>query len=98
MLDLAGASLFRDAADRRLIDGVRTRTHRRIDSQDEVGGWPVLRSGLAPPDHDRDGMPDSWERDHGLNPDDPEDRNGDRDRDGYTNLEEYLNNLCPAPR
>jgi len=22
----------------------------------------------------------------------------DRDRDGYTNLEEYLNNLCPAPR
>ena len=25
---------------------------------------------------------------------DPEDRNGDQDGDGYTNLEEYLNSLC----
>jgi hypothetical protein len=93
----AGASLSRDAADRRLIEGVRTRTHRRIDSQEQVGGWPVLRSGLAPADRDRDGMPDSWELAHGLNPDLPDDRNGDRDHDGYTNLEEYLNSLCPVP-
>jgi hypothetical protein len=94
VLARAGASLARDAADLRLIDGVRARTHRRIDSQDEVGGWPELRSQSAPPDHDRDGMPDSWERDHGLNPNDPDDRNGDRDHDGYTNLEEYINGLC----
>ena len=44
---------------------------------------------------DRDGMPDAWERGHGLNPKDPGDRNRDRDGDGYTNLEEYLNSLCP---
>ena len=62
VLSSAGASLSRDAADLRLIEGVCTRTHRRIDSQDEVGGWPVLRSRPAPADHDRDGMPDSWER------------------------------------
>jgi len=28
-----------------------------------------------------------------LNPGDPEDRNGDLDGDGYTNLEEYMNGL-----
>ncbi len=65
-----------------------------IDSQDEVGGWPTLASTPALPDADRDGMPDDWERSHGLHPEDPDDRNGDRDRDGYTNLEEFLNSLC----
>jgi hypothetical protein len=29
-------------------------------------------------------------------PRNPEDRNSDRNSDGYTNLEEYLNSLCPA--
>ena len=41
-------------------------------------------------DSDRDGMPDTWETAHGLNPKDPADRNGDKDSDGYTNLEEWL--------
>jgi len=35
-------------------------------------------------------MWDKWEEENGLNSDDPEDRNGDRNSDGYTNLEEYL--------
>jgi hypothetical protein len=96
VLDGAGASRSRDAADRRLIAGVRARTHRRIDSQDEVGGWPLLESRPAPADADRDGMADAWERSHGLNPALAADRNGDRDGDGYTNLEEYLSSLCPA--
>lgn len=65
-----------------------------INSQDEVGGWPTLESKPALPDLDRDGMPDAWEQSHGLRPDDPGDRNGDRNNDGYTNLEEYLNSLC----
>lgn len=38
-------------------------------------------------------MPDVWEAANGLNPNDAEDRNGDRDSDGYTNLEEYINSL-----
>jgi hypothetical protein len=29
----------------------------------------------------------------GLDSNDTDDRNGDHDRDGYTNLEEYLNSL-----
>jgi hypothetical protein len=34
-------------------------------------------------------MPDTWETQKELNPTDP----GDRDNDGFTNLEEYLNSL-----
>jgi hypothetical protein len=64
-----------------------------IDSQAEVGGWPVLNSLPAPEDTDHDGMPDAWESAHGLNPLDPEDRNGDLNGDGFTNLEDYLNRL-----
>jgi pectate lyase len=96
VLQHAGASLHRDAADERLVKGVRDRTGRLIDSQDQVGGWPQLRSTLAALDSDGDGMPDDWERSHGLNPHDPSDRNGDRNGDGFTNLEEYLNSLCPT--
>ncbi len=50
-----------------------------------------------PLDSDRDGMPDAWERAKGLDPQVPADRNGDRNGDGYTNLEEYINSLCPDP-
>ena len=38
-------------------------------------------------------MPDSWEKTNGLNANNPNDRNGDQDGDGYTNLEEYLNGI-----
>jgi pectate lyase len=96
VLAKSGASLARDAADTRVVKGVRDRTNRRIDSQEEVGGWPELKSKPAPSDRDRDGMPDQWEKDHGLNPDDASDGNRDRDNDGYTNLEEYLNGLVPS--
>jgi hypothetical protein len=41
-------------------------------------------------------MPDAWEKSHGLDPARADDRNGDLDRDGYTNLEAYLTSLCPA--
>jgi hypothetical protein len=50
-------------------------------------------------DTDGDGMPDSWETSLGLNPN-VADNNGDFDNDGYTNLEEYINELgeFPAPQ
>lgn len=90
----AGASYRRDAADMRLVEGVRNGTNRLIDSQDQVGGWPLLKREPAPRDTDRDGMPDAWEEGRGLDPKNPNDRNDDRNSDGYTNLEEYLNGLC----
>ena len=49
-------------------------------------------------DTDGDGLPDAWEIEHGLNPN-VANSNGDFDNDGYTDLEEYLNELAawPAP-
>lgn len=63
-----------------------------IDSQEDVGGWPELKSLPAPVDSDHDGMPDEWEKKNGLNPKDPSDRNK-KAKDGYTYLEKYLNSL-----
>lgn len=91
----AGASKVRDTVDKRIINGVRSRTGRIIDSQTEVGGWPELRSFPAPQDGDGDGMPDSWEQAHKLDPY-RDDGAQDDDSDGWTNLEEYLNSLVPA--
>ena len=48
------------------------------------------RDARSPLDVDHDGIADAWERERGLDSADPEDRNADRDGDGYTNLEEYL--------
>lgn len=95
VLAKAGASLVRDDVDKRFFRDVKNRTGALIDSQDEVGGWPELESSPAPTDTDRDGMPDMWEKARKLDPANPKDRNGDQDGDGYTNLEEYLNSLCP---
>ncbi|HET9589464.1 MAG TPA: hypothetical protein VFO91_11820, partial [Anaerolineales bacterium] len=61
------------------------------DPLDELG-WPVLAAGTPPQDSDHDGMPDRWEREHGLNPH-LDDSAQDRDGDGYTNIEEYLDAL-----
>ncbi|NCC51972.1 MAG: hypothetical protein EOM20_12260, partial [Spartobacteria bacterium] len=40
-------------------------------------------------DDDMDGMPNSFELAHGLNPNDPDDALADLDGDGFTNIEEY---------
>lgn len=73
-------------ADRAKISGI-------IDTQEDVGGWPLLKSSPAPIDTDHDGMPDAWEKKHGLDPTDPSDANGDLNSDGYTNIEDYLNSI-----
>ena len=64
-----------------------------IDSQNDVGGWPLLKSKKAPRDTDHDGMPDKWEKRHGLNPKDAAD-GAKLSANGYTNLEIYLNHLA----
>jgi hypothetical protein len=92
VLRTVGASLpRRDAVDVRIVSEVRQRKGSLIDSQEQVGGWPTLRTGSAPVDSDADGMPDSWERRFGLDPHNPADGVTDKNGDGYTNLEEYLN-------
>ncbi|MCU0799437.1 MAG: winged helix-turn-helix transcriptional regulator [Candidatus Thermoplasmatota archaeon] len=46
-------------------------------------------------DKDRDGIPDSWEEDNGLNPDYYYDANQDDDKDGLKNINEFKNNTDP---
>jgi len=55
--------------------------------------WPEYKTTNVPVDSDHDGIPDDWEKAHGLNPNDPSDANADSNHDGYTNLEKYLNSL-----
>jgi pectate lyase len=104
VLRKAGCSLRRDAVDERIIKEIRSGTARYgetyggggkgiIDSQKDVGGWPELRSLPPPVDSDHDGMPDNWEKKHKLNPNDSSDGAKAAGKDGYTNLEKYLNSL-----
>jgi hypothetical protein len=90
----AGASLPRDAVDRRLIDDLTSlgRRGQTVRDPEEMGGFGALTGGPAPPDTDGDGMPDFWETANGLNPKLADGNN--LAASGYTELEEYLNWLA----
>lgn len=93
-----GCSHVRDAYDRSVLEQVKAGTALDgdkgfIDTPADVGGLPVLKRGTPRPDTDRDGMPDEWERRHGLDPNDPSDSSGYDLDNGYTNIEVYLNSL-----
>ncbi len=47
-------------------------------------------------DSDKDGMPDEWERTYGLNLRKASDADEDKDKDGYTNLEEFKAGTDPT--
>lgn len=87
LLPNVGASLpSRDEADTRILADVVAGTGAVGQNSD----YPALVGEAAPADGDHDGMPDDWELAHALDPEDADDRNGDPDSDGYTNLEDYL--------
>ena len=105
-----------NTVDERIINEVRTGKGKIIawadnpnDPNDGQEWFSLLANrpigGVAPfsrPanfDTDGDGMPDTWEVQLGLDPH-VADNNGDFDNDGYTNLEEYLNETAewPAPQ
>ena len=103
----AGASLKRDSVDKRVIKnilngtisvtaGSNGSTGGFIDSQADVGGWPVYtyNESDVPLDTDNDGMPDQWETLKGLLPNDPSDGKTTSLNGIYTNLELYLNELA----
>ena len=95
-LDEAG-EIFerRDEVDKRILADVKNGTGKIIDDPSDVGGWPLLAAGVPPTDTDHDAMSDQWERQYGFNPLDLSDGSLDKDRDGYTNVEEYLNASNP---
>lgn len=65
-----------------------------------VGAAPdagAIESDSAPlADDDEDGLPDTWETLHGLNPADPTDAFSDVDGDGQTALAEFHSRTDPA--
>jgi len=85
----------RDPVDERIVKQVRDDRGKIIDKPSDAGGWPAYARGKDVPDTDSDGMPDTWETAHGLNPNDADDVHDDADRDGYTNIEEFLNLTDP---
>jgi len=103
VLKYAGAYLpIRDAVDTRVVNETLTGTAIGkgvfgklgiIDLPIAVGGLGTYKTVPAPIDTDEDGMPDEWELKNKLNPKDASDRNR-LDKDGYTMLEKYLNELA----
>lgn len=86
----------RDAVDQRVVQSVRDGTgSSRIST---TGPWPDLASDApAPPaDSDHDGMPDTWEAAHGLDPRDATD-GAKTAANGYSHVENYLNELAGDP-
>ncbi|MCB1209340.1 MAG: hypothetical protein KDK97_08440, partial [Verrucomicrobiales bacterium] len=87
-----GASHVRDAVDLRVLAQAANGTGGLIDSQADVGGWPLLAAGVAPLNRDADGLPDGWEKARGLNAAYRADANR-RAPDGRTWLETYHQQL-----
>jgi len=94
----AGATLpARDATDLRIIRGVRDGSGRIIQKETDLPAdqrWPDYRSLPAPVDSDHDGIPDYWEKQFGLNPNDASD--SAKLSGGYANIEHYFNNTDPT--
>lgn len=84
----------RDTIDERVVNDVKNGTGKIIDQPSDVGGLPELKSTTPPVDSDHDGMPDDWEKKHGLDPSLALDGSDDGTKDGYTNVEKYLNELA----
>ncbi len=93
VLENAGAvKPSRDPVDARIVAGIRDGTGRRRLTI-EADAWPALRSAEPESDRDGDGLPDAWERAHGLNDADPADAARVAGPEGWTHLELWLNSL-----
>lgn len=92
---------IRDFWENQLITEVKTGTVHfgsgYIDKVEDSGGWPELTGKAAPEDNDHDGLPDFWELQNKLDPNNAADGNF-LNAEGYTNLEIYLNSLGEIDR
>ena len=91
------ATIWNSAHDLTLIADTPVLLRARATDLSGTGAWsePMYYLVELPTDTDADGMPDSWESTHGLNPA-LADGSGDLDNDGIKNLLEFALGLNPA--
>ncbi|MEQ8241096.1 MAG: Ig-like domain-containing protein [Cyclobacteriaceae bacterium] len=97
VLSSAGAILpVRDDVDARVVDealgNIALTGNGIINSQSEVGGWSEYVSLIPLNDTDADGIPDSYETNNSLDPNDPKD-GALIQPNGYSNFEIYINSI-----
>ena len=104
--DVGSSQPFFDKHDTRIIKETLEGTYKykgsksgfpgMIDTEKDAGGWPEYKSEKRPQDWDtdHDGLPNWWEEVHQFNTassvNDFSDANNDDDKDGFTQLEDYL--------
>jgi len=89
VLAYGGAAIARDAVDKRVIHQLLTGTGRVIDSQDEVGGWPVLDTDPTWINAQKQ----AWIDAYGFHPYQMPECNDIDPETGYTYLELFCNGL-----
>ncbi len=108
--DVGANQPFFDKHDNRIIEETKKGTFTfkgsksgyggMIDNEEDAGGWPNFPSETRPADWDtdHDGLPNWWEKAFGLNENSPagdfSDANSDTDKDGFTQLDNYLDWLA----
>ena len=108
--DVGANQPFFDKHDNRIVDetlkgtftckGSKSGLGGMIDNEQDAGGWPNFASETRPADWDtdHDGLPNWWEKAFGLNENsasgDFSDANQDADKDGFTQLDNYLDWLA----
>ncbi|WP_281337052.1 pectate lyase family protein [Flavobacterium eburneipallidum] len=104
--DVGANQPFFDKHDKRIVDetlkgtftykGSKSGLGGLIDNEADAGGFPNFANETRPTDWDtdHDGLPNWWERAFGLNENskagDFSDANADADKDGFTQLDNYL--------
>lgn len=108
--DVGANQPFFDKHDNRIVEetlkgtftykGSKSGLGGMIDNEQDAGGWPNFASETRPADWDtdHDGLPNWWEKAFGLNENskagDFSDANQDTDKDGFTQLDSYLDWLA----
>lgn len=84
----------RDALDSRILTEVKNGTGTFANRHEEVGGLPYTEviSREEGWDSDKDGIPDTWETENGLDPSNSKDSR-EIAENGYANIENYINSL-----
>lgn len=104
--DVGATQPFFDKHDTRIIHETLNGTYSNVgsksgfpgmvDTEEDSGGWPEFKSEKRPDnwDTDHDGLPNWWEKLHSLNENsengDFSDTNRDVNKDGFTQLDNYL--------